>query len=488
MTVNRTPKASRLTARLKQRVDRFLDEYHLRKGRLVVGVSGGPDSICLLHLLTAMLKGKYPLLAAVHVDHQLRGDESSGDARYVKEFCGTLEVPLSSGSVNVQEYRRRHKLSWEEAARDMRHQVFAEVAHTLGAQVVLLAHTAADQAETVLMHLLRGAGIAGLSGMAPLSHRTVIMEPGGEARPLVIARPLLTSHRWETEAYCAEHNLHPRTDSSNLSDAFTRNRVRRHLLPEMRKFNPRVDAALVRLAGGARDMTRFLDEEAQRQWPRLVREDTGALVVDRRALNALPTALASHVLRMVLLKARGSLQGITAAHLVQVERLAGGQSGRSVLLPGGVVCVVEADRLRIGGTPPSRTAAAAGRVDLRVPGHTALPGWDIRAALLGPGEAGPEANPLRAHMDPSLASRPLWVAPWAEGDRFQPLGMSGTKKLQDFFVDAKVPRSQRGSVPIVHGEREILWVVGYRLAEAARVPAGAQQVLHLEFVAQNNVR
>lgn len=477
------------------RVSAFLRLHGLgTSGRpLLAGVSGGPDSLCLLHALHA-LELPAPLVV-VHVDHQLRAGESQADAAYVEARCRTLGVPAIVRAVDVRGHRRQHRLTLEEAARDLRLRVFADLSADLGAEAVLVGHTLDDQAETVLLHVLRGSGIAGLGGMEPVTR----LETGGGA--VVLGRPLLVTSRAETEAYCKQNGLEPRRDASNVSLAYTRNRVRHELLPVMRTFNPAVTEALTRLASSARNAAAFLDLEVQKVWAGVVTAEGRGLAIDRAALRAVPPALATHLLRRAVLEVSGSLDGISAGHLGQLQHLAAGSTGKRVRLPGGVMCVVEYGRLnltpvRVGDSSdrpsPLRRRGYRGDVaqgfgtrlptaTLNVPGVTLVGDWEVSATLMLKDEVGPAQGPMVALMNGGLASTPLWVSTRQRGDRFQPLGMPGSKKLQDLFVDVKVPLAERDAVPIVRGEEGILWVVGYRLAEVARIRPEARSVLRLEF-------
>jgi len=459
----------------------FLEAHGLADGRtLLVGVSGGPDSVALLHALAGLREALPVRLHAAHLDHGLRGRESRADAEYVAGLCERLGVPLISKRVDVAAFRHRLGLSMEDAARRVRYGFFAEAGKKAGARVVLVGHTADDQVETVLLHLLRGSGVAGLAGMEALARAPSAGD--GEAAPLLVGRPLLGVSRRETEAYCAAHRLGPRRDSSNRSPRFLRNRVRRELLPVLRRYNPSIDAALLRLAEQAALTARHLDRQVEQVWPRLARPEQGAVVLDRAELAALDPALQAHALRRAVAQVKGDLQGIAAAHIRRVAELAAGPAGRSASLPGGIRFVTGYERHRLGRRGEAAPAAPAlrGETRLRVPGTTYAGGWRVRATTEA-ADAELRSAGCVALLDVALARRALVVRSRRPGDRFRPLGMAQAKKLQDFFVDAKVPREARDAVPLVCADGEIVWVVGYRIGEAARVPAGALRRLRLEL-------
>ena len=484
---------------IPKQIQAFLRKYGLDHGRrtLLVAVSGGPDSVCLLHALCqTAVKAR---LHVVHIDHQLRAAESDGDAEYVQVLSASLDVPLTIRAVDVMGHRRQRRFSIEEAARDLRYAAFAAMAQELDAQLVLLGHNGGDQAETVLMNLLRGAGTAGLRGMEPLSLRrqsplshalrygdpSATQDDSGYGQGLTLARPLLGTARSEIEEYCATHGLQPRTDSSNLTPEFTRNRIRRQLWPELLRFNPRVEEALQRLANSSGEVEDFLASEVEECWPKVVEaegEDKTVLAINKAGLAELQPAVATHLLRRAILTVRGSLKGITSEHLLRLRDLASKPAGKQHRLPGGPLCWTEYGRLCLRATAANAPAKEIPRTPLKVPGVTELIGWHVRAVVT-PGRqalAGAEA-PLTAIIDAGLASSPLWIRSRQAGDRFQPMGMRGSKKLQDFLVDAKVPRNRRDGVPLLCGDQGVLWVVGHRLSEQARLGPYAQRTLRLEF-------
>lgn len=483
--MTRQPSISRPLAR---KVASFLKEQALigSTGPLLVGVSGGPDSTCLVHVLAQLRKPLGFELQAAHLDHQLRGEESAGDAAFVSALCRTLDVPLTLESADVMGYRKRHRLSVEEAARACRFTLFAEKAAELHAAAVLLGHTANDQAETVLLHLLRGAGLQGLKGMAQVSRMDV---PG--YRPLTLARPLLATWRWQTEAYCAEQGLTPRVDSSNLVPEFTRNQVRLDLLPQLRRINPSVEESLVRLAQNAGEAVDFLSGEATRVRERVARPIPQGLAMDRKQIVGLPAGLAGEVLRQAVREVRGTLEGITSTHIRKMLAAAAGPTGKAIRLPEGLVFTVDYHELFLGKAGDASAAPPplpSQPVALQVPGQTDLAGWRISAEVLSRSQLGrrderPETlpSPLVAHLDGALARRSLWVRSRQPGDRFQPFGMPAAKKLQDFMVDEKIARPLRDHVPLVCDAEGILWVVGHRLGERARVHPQSDTVLRLEF-------
>ena len=260
--------------------------------------------------------------------------------------------------------------------------------------------------------------------------------------------------------------------------------MRLELLPQLRRFNPSVDTALLRLAESAGQAEELLEVETAKHWRRLVRPSSEGLTIDRKRFVALPSALAVHLLRRALLEARGDLQGIGAAHIQRMLSIASGPTGKATKLPGGLAFSAGYQLLRLGpaaeveATPP----ALEGEVALRVPGVTAVPGGEIRAQVVPHKGWQLTFGPMTSVMDGLFAARPLLVRSRRDGDRFRPLGMELPKKLQGFMVDAKIPRPLRDRVPLVCDHDGILWVVGYRIDDRAKVRPESETVLRLDFV------
>ena len=442
---------------------------------VVVGVSGGPDSVCLLHIL-AGLRGELSIkLHVAHLNHMLRGAESDSDAEYVAALAKRLGIPETIERHDVRAYQTLHHCSLEEAAREVRYGFLAQVAKSTEASCVALGHTADDQVETVLMHLIRGTGISGLGGMKPIS----LWRSTREGVEIKIVRPLLGITREETESYCAAHQLSPRRDTSNESPLYVRNRIRGELVPLLKSYNPNIRAALLRAARSAADDYAWLQQEASRVWAEVVREEPEGSVLDTKAFAPLHPALKRHLLRAVLERLAGNLVDIEAVHIESMVEAMTKPAGKSLDLPGGLVLSTEYGRAIIG--PVERQCpfpALDGEHRLQVPGETHLGGWRVKASV-SPQPIGTQG--WSADLDFDQAGNDLVVRSRRPGDRFQPLGMSQPKKLQDFMVDAKVPRAWRDRVPLVCSPSQIVWVAGWRIDERVKISGSTQRVLHLEF-------
>lgn len=464
---------------LTDRVLSFIQENQIVAAGdlLLVGVSGGPDSICLLHTLLEIKGALGVRLHLAHLDHALRPG-SEDDAQFVAGLAARWSVPFTAARHDVREYRDLHRLSLEEASRRVRYSLFGRLARGLGARGVAVGHTADDQVETILLHWLRGAGLAGLRGMQPV---TRYREPLSREE-ITILRPLLPVTRSETEACCHALGIEPRVDPSNISLRYSRNRIRLGLLPVLQGYNPNIRQVLLRMSRIVGRDYAFLEDEVDRTWPLVASEQPGLVAIDIPRALALPPAILFHLLRLSVERVSGSPAGLEWVHLESMAAALRKPAGNSITLPNGVLMTVEYGRCTIStGGVPQPLPLIQGETPLKVPGETRLPGWgvDTRIEETGPWQI--EDDPCSAVLDLEQTGERLWVRSRRAGDRFQPLGMAQEKRLQDFLVDAKVPRSGRDRVPLVVSPSRIVWVVGQRIDDRVKVTDATRRALRIRF-------
>jgi len=493
--------------RLESKVIDFIQRYSLiSPGEIVVvGVSGGADSVCLLHVLVKWQKGLGIKLHVAHLNHQLRGVESEADAEYVSNLAGSLGISITIDRQDVAAYRIERNSSVEEAARELRYAFLARVAREVGANRIAIGHTRDDQVETILMHILRGTGITGLCGLAPCSPMAYDSQGMSWPAPtcrgnLLVIRPLLDITREETTSYCQEHQLDPRIDSSNVSLSFFRNRIRLQLLPRLRQYNPSVDQALLRLADIAREGNAFIEQQASGLWDEVARQENNAIYLDRKQIASLPIALQRQLLRTTVTRLAGDTRDIEASHIEAARSLLDKPVGKRISLPHGIICQGGYDEIVIASEawqsqlPSCPFPPLPGEFPLKVPGKTVFPGWKVIASIIRERE---DSLPLRdtlstsegtyrsnlvADFDLHKTGTELFVRQRQPGDRFQPLGMDMPKKLQEFMVDAKIPRSWRGRISIVCSPQQIIWVLGWRIDDRVKVTESSKETLRLEFI------
>jgi len=446
---------------------------------LVVAVSGGPDSLTLLHLLHALAQRHSLRLHGAHLNHGLRGSESDEDARYVQETCRRLEVPVTVERADVAGLRARHRLSWEAAAREARYNFLARVAATVGASAVALGHTSDDQAETLLLHLLRGTGIRGLRGMLPLSP----WRSRDGTRDVALVRPMLKVTRQETEAYCASRSLIPRYDSSNLQDRFTRNRIRRKLMPHLQQYNPAAREALARLARTVAQDVEYIDRKVQEVWPSVVVWEPWGIRLHRDAFNELHPSLQAHLLQRAYTELVGEPWDLNLAQVEGMQRLAIEGAGRSLSLGHRLRFFTSYEELLMAREAPGSPWPPLEQMVLPLPGKLCTKGWRIHLRQIRAADAQglPHHDSFQAYLSRAAVGEELVVRTRKAGDRFQPLGMEGTKKLKEFMIDARIPRAWRDGVPLVVGKEGVAWVVGWRIAHWARIMPETQEAVEITF-------
>ena len=430
--------------------------------RLLVAVSGGADSVALLHLLHGLADELALSLEVAHLDHALR-EASADDARFVEQICRDMGVYVTVARHDVRDIARQRRGNLEEVARDVRREFLDATAKQRNCELIVLGHHAGDQAETFLMRLMRGAGTAGLAGMRQLEGRVV--------------RPLLSFHHEELVAYLEHGCFAWREDESNLDSSFTRNRIRHQLLPLMASFNPNITSQLAGLCEQLR-----LDEDYwSAQTSRVLAEHgtrrKAGYSLQREAMAALAPAVATRVIRAVLHEVRGDLRGLSATHIGDVLRLVfTGPPQGELHLPGAWVAC-RYDEILLYRQAPE----AVDSFEVVLPGEGIYPLPDGRLLQLSLAEQASGEDQHAVEFDATALRFPLRLRNCLAGDRFRPSGMDGTKKIQDFFVDLKlVVEVRKKSLLLVENET-ILWVVGLRRCEGWR-PVTGKPVLRVEVV------
>lgn len=460
-----------------KRVERRVLNYARSRGAIrpgeftVVGVSGGPDSTALLVILSRLQSRLESRITAAHFNHTLRSDdEAAEDLVFVRSLASTLNVPLVYGSGGVRARARAHQESIEDAARRLRYAFLAEQAALAGASCVVTGHTMDDQAETVLLHLIRGAGLDGLAGMRDRS-----CWPFGDGP--AIARPLLCLTREETVRYCTGIGIHPREDSTNLAPIATRNKVRHRLVPELRKLNPRIVEAIARLSQSVIEDAGYLEETARHYFPRQATVSEEGVRLRRSSLTSDAPAMGNRWIRLAIESLAGTDAGLEAVHVDAVRKIA--IKGRGTVALPNELRVTANSRSLVFTRGEHTKAMPITETRLNVPGVTRLSKWRITTQLLPIPRESIAARLRDAYLDAGKTGRDLTVRSRRAGDRLRPLGLGGEKKLQDVLVDAKVPAAERDGVPLVCRGQDIVWVVGHCIDQRYAIHCDSQQVLHL---------
>ncbi|MCP9455398.1 MAG: tRNA lysidine(34) synthetase TilS [Nitrospira sp.] len=427
---------------------------------LLVAVSGGPDSMALLSLLYRLRSSWRLTLTVIHCNYGLRGKESDGDQDCVEAFCSQLGLPLIVERLRVDS--RPRGMSLQSAARELRYEAMRRAALACGADRIALGHTADDQAETVLLWILRGAGLAGLSGMPA-------------CRDGLFIRPLYETRRRALLAYLRDENIPFRLDSTNQKPVYLRNRVRHEIIPVLEHVVPSAVQALCRLADLCAEDNQHLDGQVMALCTgKLIQLGDGRVEVDRTFFKGLPRVVQRRVVRHLCQMVDQWRRPPRFRQVEAVIRLANGSTTFAVQRLGSAMVVVEHARLWsapsdfpvASSEPLNVLSKSAVPILLSVPGAVVWPatGHRIEAHRVRKADLGAlGGNRNIIAIDANRISEPLTVRSWKPGDRFCPLGMEGrSKKLQDFFTDLKIPVSEKSRVPIVEAPEGIVWIVGYR--------------------------
>lgn len=471
-----------------------IDAYHLLrpKDRVLVAVSGGPDSIALLHALLALQNRYEVTLIIAHLNHDLREDASMEQA-FVADLARRLALPFHTERRDVRAFRQRHGLSLEDAARQVRYTFLEATADAQACTRIAVGHQADDTVELLLMNLLRGSGPLGMSGIAPRQGR--------------IIRPLIDIHRDAIMVYLKEKNLDACHDESNEDPAFTRNRIRNDLIPHLETtYNRGLRQALQRTARILRDEEAWIEHHLDTAWTGSKPSPCGGIRIKRSALLAAPVALQRRILRRALAGVASDLKRFGFAHIEAMRRLAGAdeKAPRWLDLPKGLRVLVEAEQLTLlkessearrnrrrglGSPAPSEEGYRQGyRFEIACPGENdattlSLDEIDARLVLRTAtcrGQPKPD-TPWKAHFDLDRLTFPLVLRPAQPGDRLQPLGMAGRKKISDLFIDCKIPKPMRRRFPVLVSGGRVVWLAGVRRDHDSRVRTGTRRLLIGEF-------
>lgn len=430
---------------------------------LLIALSGGPDSVCLLKVLS-MLKDELKIsLSAIYIDHRLRLDETPLEIDFCKKICASLSIPITIKSIDVSSFALSEKISKQEAARELRYRAFYEAAFELKADKIVIGHNADDQAETILIRLIRGAGPLGLSGIPPVRRK--------------IIRPLIEVERVEIEAFMDVHNIGFVVDSSNLTDRYVRNKIRHIIMPEIKKINPSVVKTISRTADIYRSEERYFDILVTKSIMKMIsRKNDESIELFITPLQILDPVILRRVLRRAVDETKG-LKGITFIHIEDIIKLIkNGKSGDRIYLPGNIRVIKKYSVLAITSEEPKKLNTYI--LDNPCSIYLKEAFLTLFVELVERDEMENIGDDRKiAFLNAEKLNFPLSVRARINGDYFYPLGFGKKKKLQDYFVDEKIPRDERDAIPLLINNDEIVWVVGHRIDERYKVDKNVKKVL-----------
>ncbi len=440
--------------------------------KVIVCVSGGPDSLALLYALFNLQHELDCVLHVAHLDHKLRGSESAEDARFVQAHAHKLGLENTIEAINVLDAIQQDKLSLEAGARKIRYDFYERTAVAVGAHKIALGHNADDQAETVVMRLLRGSGAHGLSGIPKIRSGRYI-------------RPLLSCSRAEIEEFLSDLQLSPRHDASNKQPIYLRNKIRLELIPLLAaEYNPTIKDVLCRTAEILHAESEFLDQIAKENLSScLIHCQPGYIKIGLENILKQHIALQRRILRLCIAHVVGNLFNYSFEHIESIINLiVNSKPNISLSLPSNLNITKTYNTLTIHVAKLDDSISVF-EYTLKIPGIIGLP--LLKAAIatkLKDDSLIAPHDPFQEIFDFANITQPLKLRNRRCGDRFQPLGMQGTKKLKDFFIDMKIPLKQRDSIPLLVSSEEILWVVGYRMSEKCKITDATTHKLVVTFI------
>ncbi|MFH2064708.1 MAG: tRNA lysidine(34) synthetase TilS [Pseudomonadota bacterium] len=474
-----------------KKVERTIHDFCMIRelDSVLVCVSGGPDSTALLHALQHLSSGLSMTLGVAHVNHRLRAEDSDRDEKFVASLAGEMKIPFHVKRCNVRQYARENRMSLEDGARKVRYDFFLDLcAGKHGYSRIATAHHLDDNAELILMNLFRGSGKSGISGIPPIRRKIII-------------RPLIQVSKKEILAFLSENRLPYRLDSTNQDERFTRNRIRHHLIPELQSFyNPRIMEALNRTASIIQSEEEWLDNLVERETGSLILSETDQSIrISIPDFLDKPFPLRRRIARHIIQKVKGDVKKITLRHIDNILLLiARSIDNRELHLPDDLLvnisdhqaCFMIRKRMArpLKNDPQSKTPIA---FCYRIPDLNDLPkimiipevGASIRFSIPDFADL-PEPDQQQeniALMDRDQIRCPLTIRNWVPGDRFTPLGMTGTKKVGKFFMDRKVPQKKRLKCPVLLSQDRIIWLAGHQIDDSIKITPATNTVLKAEL-------
>lgn len=450
--------------------------------KIIVAVSGGPDSMCLLHLLHS-IKERYGIsIVVAHVNHCMRPGAADEDEEYVKAYCLHEEIEFYSRKINVNDIAKKRGISSETAARDVRYEYFQELKIQLGANKIALAHNYNDQAETILMRIMRGTGIEGLKGIQPV-------------RDNVFIRPILVLKREEVEQYCINNYLKPRIDATNNENIYSRNKIRLELIPYIQQnFNKDIISTLNRFSYIMTKDNEFLEEITNLRYPIYCNKDNNTVVIDNLLLGE-HDSIITRIIRKAISSLVGTLNNIEMKHIYDIIQMFNLGTGRRINLPNSII--VE----NIYGSIHIYKNLPIDNKDISPPGfsidistiteqkmeYKINEGTIIKLEIINSMDfVQTENHKFINAFDYDLIGRRIEYRFRMDGDTFAPLGMSGNKKLKNFFIDLKIPKNDRNKIPLICFDDEIAWVVGLRTSKKFVVTENTKRILIIKVLRGEN--
>ncbi len=458
---------------MKEKVIKFIEKHKMLAmgDKVLVAVSGGPDSICLLHILYSLRELYNIELLVIHINHLLRGKEADQEEEYVRDLSREWNIPFYGFKKDIKSLSKLKGISIEEVGREVRYNLFIKMKASHQVNKIALGQHGDDNAETIIMRLLRGTGPEGLAGIPPYREDGII-------------RPLLACSREEIEEYCRNNKLFPKIDKSNLEPIYFRNKIRLEVLPYLEQYNNNLKRNLQNLSEIVGEQQDYIKGEMDKLWKDNIHKEMEDIKIDISWINNLSNFEQKEMLRRSIERVKGNLKDIEYKHIQLIlEKLREDNNTIwEIDLPNNIKIERQYNKLLV------REGKSKDRKDFYYPlvieGKTLIPeiNGEFNLYLVEREDVDIiKSSPTRGYFDIQKIEGPIFVRNRIPGDKFKPSGNLGTKKLKDFFIDKKIPREQRDTIPLVVGENGIIWVTGYRVDERYIVDEKTKTILIIEF-------
>ncbi len=468
-----------MTHTIEKTVENYMEACHMLDGvqNIVAGVSGGPDSMCMLHILYRFRERYRYRLTVVHVHHGIRGQAADEDMEYVKQCCGKWGIEIRLFCYKVEEQAIKWHMSTEEAGRKLRYDCFSEVLENLGGGKIAVAHNSEDSSETFLLNLFRGTGIAGLTGIRPVRQNVI--------------RPVLCLKRAQIQEYLRENGIDYRTDATNSEDLYTRNKIRNRVMPYIYEtINAKASEHINQTAHALDEICEYMEKQADMAYQISVCQRQEFYVVDIAKIMQYDRVLQKMAYRKVILALVGKLKDITAVHVDMIMELMTGETGKKICLPYHIICEKQYDKVLIYRfqkcEPPAFFCV---EYDMK--------GFEGEKIEVLPAQKGAIRIKLVKNVRRNMKIQEKMYTKWLNydilkngfqirtrrpGDYIVINRQGGKKKLKDYFINLKIPREEREHILLLAKGSEIFWIIGYRVSEDCRISENTENILEIEYL------
>lgn len=443
--------------------------------RVVVAVSGGPDSICLLHLLNS-IKDRFSIeICAAHVNHCLRGAEADADEEFVREFCQQLNIKFYVKKVDINKLAKEEKLSSEMAGRKARYDFFEEVRKSFSGNKIAIAHNANDRAETIIMRIIRGTGLDGMVGIKPI-------------RDKIFVRPLINVSRNDIEKYCLDNKISPRIDKTNLERLYTRNKIRLDLIPYIvNNFNEDVVSSLNRLGDIVSIDNDYIQKNVNKKYDSYCYKDKNNIIIKKEAFCE-HEAILSRILRKAINELTGNVYNIEKQHISEIIHIQKIGTGKKVYLPNNIVAHNNYGDICFGIKKDGIiNSTKVSKLNLKDSDEMQFDNFKFKITFLDcSANVKLAQDEFVKYFDADKAGKNISIRYRKDGDKFKPLGMKVHKKLKDIFINIKIPREDRSKIPLVCFDTEIGWIVGHKISESFKIDDKTKTILKIRIEREDN--